>query len=77
MALDKPQLTGQILSLMTDMRLRKEVSDSEFANRLATMIDAYIKSATITVPMGIPVTTAGSPTTQNGATTATAISTIE
>lgn len=40
-----------------------------FCEALANSIDAYIKTATVTVSPGIPVTTAGSPTTQTGATT--------
>lgn len=77
MALNKILLKQQILTLMTEMRSREEVSDDEYAERLSTIIDTYIKSATITVPMGIPVATAGSPAAQTGATTAPAISTIE
>ena len=48
------------------------------ADGLATIIDDYIKSATITVPTGsVLVTTAGGSTTQTGASTAPAIATIE
>jgi hypothetical protein len=39
-------------------------------------IDAYIKSATITVAAGIPVSTAGTALAQTGATTAPATATI-
>ena len=66
----KETLTAGILSLLTDMRERTEISDSEAARRLADMIDSYIKSATITVPAGIPVSTSGGPAAQSGATTA-------
>jgi hypothetical protein len=41
----------------------------DFANSLAGVIANAIKSATVTVSAGIPVTTAGSPTAQTGATT--------
>lgn len=59
------------------MREREQVSDTEFAERLSTIIDRYIKSATITVPAGITVSTTGSAAAQTGATTATAIATIK
>ena len=49
---------------------------NDMANAIATAVDNYIKSATITVAAGIPVTTAGSPSAQTGATTAPAIATI-
>lgn len=39
------------------------------AGAIATAIDDYIKSATITVPAGIPVSTTGTATAQTGATT--------
>lgn len=58
------------------MRERTEVSDDEFARSLAGIIDGYIRSATITVPAGIAVSTTGSPTAQTGATTATATAQI-
>ena len=77
MPLVKPTLQQGILALLSEMRQRTEVSDSEFAERLATLIDTYIKSATITIAAGVPVATSGSPTAQTGATTAPAIATIE
>jgi hypothetical protein len=40
-----------------------------FCGALANSIDAYIKTATVTVNPGIPVATAGSPAAQTGATT--------
>ncbi len=42
-----------------------------FASIATPAIDAYIKSATITIPPGQVVVTSGSPTTQTGATTTT------
>ena len=44
---------------------------SKFAGLASTAIDAYIKSATITVPPGQLVVTAGSPAAQAGSTTTT------
>ncbi len=70
MALVKPQLKNSILTLLTNMRERTNVSDDEFADRLSTMIDNYIKSATVTVPSGIPVNTTGTSIAQTGASTA-------
>lgn len=40
------------------------------SNAIADGVDAWIKTATVTVAEGIPVATAGSPTAQTGATTA-------
>ena len=51
----KPTLQKQILDLLSDMRTRTEISDAEFAGSLADIIDTYIKSATITIAAGIPV----------------------
>lgn len=76
MALEKNTLTEGILTLLSEMRTRTEVSDRECAERLATLIDDYIKSATITVPAGIAVSTTGSATAQSGTTTQTAIAEI-
>jgi len=46
------------------------------AGDLATIIDSYIRTATVTVPPGVAVTTAGSAVTQSGATIAPGIGTI-
>ena len=61
MALVQATLKAEIKQLMTDMRTRENVSDDDFADKLASAFDSYIKSATITV---IGVVTAGSATTQ-------------
>lgn len=71
MALVKSKLKETLFSLLSEMREKTEVSDDEFAERLATAIDDYIRSATVTVEAGIAVTTSGSPTSQTGATTST------
>ncbi len=76
MTLVKSTLKASILSLLTEMREKTEVSDNEFAERLATAIDDYIRSATVTVEAGIAVTTSGSSTSQTGATTSTGIGKI-
>lgn len=76
MALVKSTLKTAIFSLLTAMREKTEISDDEFAEKLATAIDTYIKSATVTVAAGIAVATSGSPTSQTGATTAPGTGTI-
>lgn len=48
----------------------------ELSSAIAEEIDAWIKTATITVKPGIPVSTAGSPIAQTGATTGTGTATI-
>ena len=69
MALNRLQLKNDLKSLLSDM---KKLDNSEqgldiYADRLSTIINDYIKSAQVNP--GIPVTVAGSPTTQSGATT--------
>lgn len=73
----KKTLQQQILALLTDMRTRTEISDTDFASSLADIIDTYIKSATITIAAGVPVSTTGGPAAQTGTTTAPAVATIE
>nr|DAP15245.1 MAG TPA: hypothetical protein [Caudoviricetes sp.] len=46
------------------------------ANAIADGVDAWIKTATVTVQPGIPVSTSGSPTAQTGATTGQGTGTI-
>lgn len=67
MALVKATLQAQLLQVFTEMRNEKEISDAKLAEKLASAIDTYIRSAQ--VAPGIPVATAGSPTAQTGATT--------
>lgn len=67
MALVKATLQAQLLQVFTEMRNEKEISDVKLAEKLASAIDTYIRSAQ--VAPGIPVATAGSPTAQTGATT--------
>jgi hypothetical protein len=61
---------------MLDMKTKESASFDEFAQRLADAIDVYVKTGTVTVAPGIPVSTAGSPTAQTGATTAPGTGTI-
>ena len=67
MPLNKTALAQSILKLMTDARKETEIDDSKFANGLADVIDAFVKTGE--VQAGIPVSTAGSATAQTGATT--------
>ena len=65
--LNKAALKAEIQAIMTDMRTREENADSEYADRLATAIDTYVKGAQVNT--GIPVATTGSATAQTGFTT--------
>jgi len=76
MALVKSTLKASIFSLLSSMREKTEISDEEFAERLSTAIDDYIRSATVTVAAGITVTTSGGPSSQTGTTTGVGIGTI-
>ena len=68
MALNKAILKAEIKQIMTDMRTREENADDEYADRLSTAIDTYIKTAQVNP--GIPVATTGTAAAQTGATTA-------
>ena len=72
MPLVKATLKSGIQALLTEMRTKEENADEYFADQMATLIDTYIKSATVTVVAGIPVTTS----TGAGATTAPGTGTI-
>lgn len=47
MALDKSKLEGNIKQLLEDMMGREQNSFTEFATRLATAIDSYVKQGEI------------------------------
>ncbi|MBP4140014.1 hypothetical protein [Flavobacterium geliluteum] len=53
MALNKETLKQDIISIITDMRARDENSDQEFAERLSTAIDTYVKAAKIIYQSGL------------------------
>jgi hypothetical protein len=61
MALNTPGLKDEIKQLLTDMRSRSEISDEEFANRLSSAIETYVKTATIIYISGL--TASGAPVT--------------
>lgn len=48
----------------------------DLADKIATAIDAFVKSGTVTVAIGIPVATAGTAVSQTGTTTSTGTGTI-
>lgn len=67
MALNKVSLQNGIETILTDLYQTTSTSaeaHAEFASRLANLIDAYVKEATITIPSGA-VVVVGSATTQN------------
>jgi hypothetical protein len=79
MALVKATLKAAILDALnigadSEQDLENPVDAADLrdqqADALVDAIDAYIKSATIIVPMGIPVATTGTAAAQTGATTA-------
>ena len=75
MALNKNQLKNDIRSLLDNMSERQdnpEQSREDFAQQLSTLIDSYIKSATISIPtLTVQVNTATGTGTTVPATTST------
>lgn len=69
MALNKQALKQGIIALQQDMLTKTEASPEEYAERLASLIDAFVRSGEVTVAPGIQVGTAGTATAQTGATT--------
>ena len=56
-------LENGIKGLITEMRTKEEISDDYFASQLATLIDTYVKSATVTTTVtGTCATPAGAGT---------------
>ena len=68
MALAESELKSGLLSLFNQMK-QDEMSEEEFAGKLAKIINGHIKTASVTVNAGIPVSTTGSAAAQAGATT--------
>jgi hypothetical protein len=64
MPLLKPTLETQLRGLFTELSTNQDSADAldKLVSQLATIIDTYIKSATVTVD----VTTVGTATTQKG-----------
>ena len=72
MALNKEQLKQGIITLQQDMLTKTESSMEEYAERLASLIDTFVKSGEVRVQSGITLQ-AGAYT---GATTSTGTGTI-
>lgn len=67
MALVKDKLEASLLQVFTKWRNETDANDARLAQDLAAAIHSYVSAAQ--VAPGIPVSTAGSPTAQTGATT--------
>ena len=76
MALNKQALKQGIIALQQDMQRKTEASMEEYAERLASLIDSFVKSGEVTIAPGISVTTAGTAASQTGATTSVGKGTI-
>ena len=76
MALNKQALKQGIIALQQDMLTKTEANPEEYAERLASLIDAFVRSGEVTVAPGIQVGTAGTATAQTGATTSAGKGTI-
>lgn len=63
MALNKEQLKEGVKTLMSEMRTREDNADDEFADRLATLVDAYVKTAAINYTNGLIAPSGGGPVT--------------
>nr|DAS94560.1 MAG TPA: hypothetical protein [Caudoviricetes sp.] len=76
MGLNKEQLKQGIIALQQDMLTKTNSSTEEYAERLASLIDAFVRSGEVTVAAGITVSTAGTAAAQSGATTSVGKGTI-
>lgn len=76
MPLVKATLKANLETRIKGVDLANEDVPAKIAEILADEIDTYIKSATVTVAAGIPVSTAGTAAAQTGATTALGTATI-
>ena len=76
MALNKQALKQGIIALQQDMQRKTDSSMEEYAERFASLIEAFVKSGEVTVQPGISVSTAGTATAQTGVTNSTGTGTI-
>ena len=76
MALNKEQLKQGIIRLQQDMLTKTDASMEEYAERLASLINDFVKSGEVTVQAGISVSTAGTAAAQTGSTTSVGTGTI-
>lgn len=68
-------LNKPINEKMTDTQVKQRLA-SDLASAIANGVDTWIKTGTVTVQPGIPVSTVGSPTAQTGSTTGPGTGTI-
>ena len=76
MGLNKKALKQGIIALQQDMLSKTDASMEEYAERLASLIDTFVRSGEVTVNAGITVSTAGTAAAQSGATTSVGNGTI-
>ena len=81
MALDKPNLISALIDVFTnqykgDMSPEQQQEVQDLSNALSDAIETYVKTGTVTVAAGIPVSTTGTAAAQTGATTSTGTGTI-
>ena len=76
MALNKQSLKQGIITLQQDMLTKTEPSIEEYAERLASLINDFVKSGEVMVKAGISVSTAGTAAAQTGSTTSVGTGTI-
>ena len=76
MGLNKEQLKQGIIALQQDMLTKTNSNTEEYAERLASLIDAFVRSGEVTVAAGITVSTAGTAAAQTGTTTSVGKGTI-
>ena len=76
MGLNKEQLKQGIIALQQDMLTKTNSNTEEYAERLASLIDAFVRSGEVTVAPGVSVSTAGTAAAQTGTTTSVGKGTI-
>ena len=76
MALNRQGLKAGIIDLQKDMLAKTVASPEEHAERLTSLIHDFVSSGEVTIPAGIPVSTAGTAVAQTGATNTPAKGTI-
>jgi len=64
MAMSEATLQSNLLSLFDEMG-REPMDGAEYARRLAQIITAHVRAASVTVDPGIPVTTPAGPGATN------------
>lgn len=76
MGLNKQALEQGIIALQQDMLTKTDAGMEEYAERLASLIDTFVRSGEVTVAAGITVSTAGTAAAQSGTTTSVGKGTI-